>query len=295
MRYGISIAPAGPAGDPRTMVELAVLAEQAGWDAVFLEDYIMYPGPVATPTFDPWVVMAAMAVATTRIRLGPLVTPVTRRRPWKLAMEAATLDHLSEGRVIFGLGAGDASETSFRAAGEPDSQRTLAGRLDEAVELIARFWEGGPVTFRGTYYQTDRLQLAPRPLQKPRIPIWVGGDWLVRGVRRRLPRWDGSCAYHGTPGTPAHRPLDAAEVRDLLAWVRQERGTTDGFDVCVGGRERDPDWERERQYLASLADAGATWWQEWPRPGDPARTREAVARGPLRIDVEPGVSRGLAR
>jgi hypothetical protein len=281
MQYGITISPVGPAGDPRSMMELAVLAEQAGWDAMFLEDYVVYPDPL--PTYDPWVVMAAMAVVTTRIKLGTLVTPITRRRPWKVAMEGTTLDHLSGGRAILGIGAGDAAELSFAAAGEPSSQRELAGRLDEALELIARLWEGGPVTYQGSHYRTTDLQLAPRPLQRPRIPIWIGGDWLRPGVRRRLPRWDGSCAYHGTPGTPDSRPLDADEVSELLAWVRRVRGNADGFDVCVGGRERDPDAGREREYLTSLAAAGATWWQEWCRPGDADRTRAAVEGGPLRV------------
>lgn len=281
MRYGITISPVGPTGDPRGMMELAVLAEQAGWDAMFLEDYVAYPDP--PPTYDPWIVMAGMAVVTSRIRIGTLVTPVTRRRPWKLAMEAATLDHLSGGRVILGAGAGDAAETSFAAAGEVSSQRELAERLDEALELIAELCRGGPVSFEGRHYRTRELELRPRPLQQPRIPIWVGGDWLRPGVRRRLPRWDGTCAYHGTPGTEESRPLDAGEVADLLAWVRESRGNVDGFDVCVGGREREPDADREREYLASLKAAGATWWQEWCRPGDAARTRDAVARGPLRV------------
>lgn len=283
MRQAISISAAGPGGDPRTMAELAALAEASGWDAVFLEDYVVYPGPPRIHAYDPWVVLAAMAMATTRIRLGTLVTPVTRRRPWKLAMEATTLDHLSGGRVILGVGAGDPTEASFAAAGESFSRREAAARLDEAVQLIARLWEGSPVTFHGTHFQTEGLQLSARPVQRPRIPIWVGGDWLLPGVRRRLPRWDGSCAYHGRPGTPETRPLDAEEVRALLAWVARERGTAEGYDVCVGGRPRDSDLVREREYLVSLAEAGATWWQEWPGPGDPDRIRRAVAAGPLRI------------
>lgn len=265
------------------MAGLAAAAEEAGWDAVFLEDYIVYPGPAGIPTYDPWVVLAAMAMATTRIRLGTLVTPVSRRRPWKLAMEATTLDHLSGGRVILGAGAGDPTEASFTAVGESFSRQEAAARLDEALELIARLWEGPPVTFHGAYFRTDGLRLSPPPVQQPRIPIWVGGDWLLPGVRRRLPRWDGSCAYRGRPGTPESGPLDADEVRELVAWITRERGTVDGYEICVGGRPRDPDLAREREYLASLAEAGATWWQEWPGPGDLDRTRRAVAAGPLGI------------
>ena len=262
------------------MAHLAQAAEQAGWDAVFLEDYIVYPGPDPIPTYDPWVVMAAMAQTTSRIRLGTLVTPASRRRPWKLAMEATTLDHLSQGRVILGLGAGDAKEPSFAAAGEPAKQWVLGERLEEAVEIIAQLWEGKAVGYRGKHFQLDGLRLSPVPLQQPRIPIWIGGDWLVGAVRRRLVRWDGCCVYSGTPGTADHRPLLADQVLEISTLVESQRGPGSGFDICVGGRERDLDSNREREYLRELAQSGATWWQEWVRPGDAERVSEAVLRGP---------------
>jgi alkanesulfonate monooxygenase SsuD/methylene tetrahydromethanopterin reductase-like flavin-dependent oxidoreductase (luciferase family) len=126
MRYGISISPAGPAGDPRTMAGLAAEAEQAGWDGVFLEDYIVYQGQTGTPTYDPWVTMAAMATATSSIRIGAGVTPLPRRRPWKLAAETVTLDHLSGGRLILGVGSGDVNDPGFGAAGEPGSRPILS-------------------------------------------------------------------------------------------------------------------------------------------------------------------------
>src|SRR6266568_2007392 len=125
MLYGISISPAGPGGDPAAMAELAVEAEQAGWDGIFLEDYIVYQGQAGMATYDPWVTMAAMAAATSRVCLGASVTPLPRRRPWKLASEAVTLDHLSNGRLILGVGAGDIHDQGFSATGEP---------LDPAVD-----------------------------------------------------------------------------------------------------------------------------------------------------------------
>jgi len=125
MQYGISISPAGPGGDPASMAELAAEAEQAGWDGLFLEDYIVYQGWAGTPTYDPWVTMAAMAVATRRVRLGTFVTPVPRRRPWKLASEAVTLDHLSHGRLILGVGAGDVNDAGFAATGEAAPLRAV--------------------------------------------------------------------------------------------------------------------------------------------------------------------------
>ena len=284
MRYMINIGAAGPGRDPRTMAELAALAEASGWDGLLLEDYIVYQGQLGTPTYDPWIVLAAMALATTHVRLGTLVTPLPRRRPWKLASEAVTLDHLSGGRLILGVGAGDGREPSFAAVGEPTEPRVLAERLDEGLEILAGLWSGEPVSFQGKHYHISGLRLSPTPVQQPRIPLWVGGDWLVRGVRRRLARWDGCCVYKGSPGTEEYRPMTADDVRDILSLVERERGTAAGFEVCIGGLEGCPDAEREREYIWSLAEAGATWWNEWVPPGDLAWTREAISRGPLRID-----------
>src|SRR5438874_11793270 len=170
VRYMVNIGAAGPGRDPRTMAELAALAEASGWDGISLEDYLVYQGRLGTPTYDPWVALAAMALSTTRIRLGTLVTPLSRRRPWKLASEAVTLDWLSRGRRILGVGAGDGHDPSFRAAGEPTEPRVLAERLDEGLEILAGLWSGEPVSFQGKHYHVSGLRLSPTPVQQPRIP-----------------------------------------------------------------------------------------------------------------------------
>jgi len=283
VRYMVNIGAAGPGRDPRTMAKLAAQAETAGWDGILLEDYLVYQGQLGTPTYDPWVVLAAMAMATTRVRLGTLVTPVPRRRPWKLASEAVTLDYLSEGRLILGVGAGDSREPSFTAVGEPTEPRVLAERLDEGLAILAGLWSGETVSYQGQHYHIAGLRLSPSPLQQPRIPIWVGGNWLVKGVRR-LTRWDGCCVYKGTPGTEMDRPLTPDDVRAIVSLVEQECGTAEGFAVCVGGRERSTDWDQERDHIRSLATAGATCWNEWVPLADPEQTWAAISRGPLRID-----------
>jgi alkanesulfonate monooxygenase SsuD/methylene tetrahydromethanopterin reductase-like flavin-dependent oxidoreductase (luciferase family) len=278
VRYAISFSPAGPAGDPLSMAELAAEAERAGWDAVLIEDYIAYQGEAETPTYDPWVSMAAMAVATDRILLGTCVTPVPRRRPWKLAAEAVTLDHLSRGRLVLGVGAGDTNDPGFAVVGEPAATTVRAELLDEGLELLAALWTGEPVHFTGRHYRVDGLRLAATPVQQPRIPIWIGGDVLLPGVRARVARWDGSCAYKGSP---------TAEWRDMgpddVARIRSAAGARP-FDVCVGGRQRAEDWDREREHIRSVAAAGATWWCEWVKPGDRRQTVDAVRRGPLRVE-----------
>jgi alkanesulfonate monooxygenase SsuD/methylene tetrahydromethanopterin reductase-like flavin-dependent oxidoreductase (luciferase family) len=279
LRYGLYLSPAGPAGDPRAMAELAAEAEAAGWDGIFLEDYIVWQGRAGTPTYDPWVVMAAMAVATRRVRLGTAVTPLPRRRPWKLAAEAVTLDHLSGGRVVLGVGSGDPNCPSFSATGEDTSLARRVEQLDEGLELLTALWLGEPVTFHGRHYRVDGLRLTPRPLQHPRIPIWVGGDWNLRGVRARVARYDGSCAYKGSPAEP-WQDMTPDDVR-AVAGAGAGRP---GLDVVVGGRRRGEDWDRDREHIAAVAAAGATWWSEWIEPVDREATYEAVRRGPLRID-----------
>ena len=281
MRYSVSL---GAIHQPADIAELAALAESAGWDAIFLEDYIVYHGKVGTLTFDPWVTLAAMAIATKDIRLGTLVTPLPRRRPWKLAAEAITLDHLSNGRLILGIGAGDVNDPSFGDAGEPTDARTLAAILDEGLDLLTAFLGGESVSYAGEHFSVTDLKLTPSSVQQPRIPIWIGGNWLVPAVQRRAVRCDGTCVYRGTPGGADENPITPGDVREICAAVEANRGTAAGFDICIGGRQRNPDWEYERDYIRAIADAGATWWQEWLGPVDLNTMREAIRRGPLRVD-----------
>ncbi|GAA5028291.1 LLM class flavin-dependent oxidoreductase [Actinopolymorpha pittospori] len=273
MRFSVTTGAAGPGLDPAGLAELAALAEDAGWDAFLLEDYLVYQGQVDTPTYDPWISLAAMATTTRRIRLGTTVTPLPRRRPWKLASEAVSLDHLSG--AILGVGSGDAGDPGVAAVGEATEPRVLAERLDEGLAILAGLWSGQEVHHEGAHYRVDGLRLAATPVQRPRIPIWVGGNLLVPSVRRRIARWDGCCAYKrlangvGVAITPE-------DVRGILALVAQERGTAEGFDVKVSGTD-DP------AEIAGLAEAGATWWGRWIEPGDPGRVREIIVSGPPRV------------
>lgn len=259
------------------MAALAALAEEAGWDAVLVEDYIVYQGEAATPTFDPWVTMAAMAAATRRIRIGTCVTPLPRRRPWTVAAQALTLDHLSGGRFVLGVGSGDVNDPGFSATGEKVDGTVRAELLDEGLEIVAALWQGEPVHFHGRHFHLDGLRLAAVPRQRPRIPIWVGGDMLLAGVRARLARWDGSCAYKGSPDA-AWRDMGPEDVSRIRAAAGDRP-----YDVCVGGRERAADWDAEREHIGAIASAGGTWWCEWVKPGDRQRTYDAVRRGPIRV------------
>jgi alkanesulfonate monooxygenase SsuD/methylene tetrahydromethanopterin reductase-like flavin-dependent oxidoreductase (luciferase family) len=286
MQYGLTLPNGGAWGDPRSTADLAQLAEDSGWDGVFLEDYIVWQSHQEEPTYDPWITLGAIAMRTKRIRLGTMVTPLARRRPWKLARETVSLDHLSGGRLILGVGLGDTGESvhsdiSFTHFGEELHARRRAQMLDEALELLDGLWSGQPFSYDGAYYQVKQVRLLPPPVQTPRIPIWVGGGFPLKGPTQRAARWDGACLYK-------HRAhfLTPDDLRTLRGLVLEQRGSLQGYDIAVGGSSRRPDSEQEREYIRSMAEAGATWWVEYipPASGDLETVRAMIRSGPLRID-----------
>lgn len=286
MLYALNLPNGGNWSDPRTLARLAQLAEDAGWDGVFVEDYIVWQSQQHVPTYDPWILLAAMATRTKRVRLGTNVTPLARRRPWKVAREAVTLDHLSNGRFILAVGLGDTGESvgadiSFTNFGEGTDARQRAQKLDEALDVIVGLWSGEPFHYDGKYFQVQEVRFVPRPVQTPRIPIWVGGGWPLKGPAQRAARWDGSRLYKHRTGS-----MTPVDIRALRAFVEQQRGSLEGYDIVVGIDRKNADMDKEGAYLPSLAEAGATWLAEYLSPDlvDLERVRAHIARGPLRID-----------
>jgi alkanesulfonate monooxygenase SsuD/methylene tetrahydromethanopterin reductase-like flavin-dependent oxidoreductase (luciferase family) len=285
MRFAIELPCGGACADPRLVAEFAALAERSGWDGVFLEDYIVYSKQPDCPTADVWVTLAAMAMSTQRIRLGTTVTGAARRRPWKLAREVVTLDHLSGGRVTLGLGAGDPADDGFRRFNEALEPAVRAQRLDESLQILTGLFSGERFSFHGKHFDVDEVRFLPTPVQPGGIPIWVGGGWPRRAPIRRAVTQAGFIPYHPAPGDPfvdaveVHSPADVAAIRDEVVALR---GSMDGFDIVIGGQRRRPDWDAEREYIAGIAAAGATWFAEWVPPGRPEQMREAIAAGPLR-------------
>jgi len=282
MKYGLELANGGAIADPATLAALAQEAEIAGWDGIFLEDYIVWQGHADAPTYDPMVLLAAMAMRTTRVRLGTTVTSLSRRRPWKLAKEAVTLDHLSNGRLILGIGLGDVGDQGFAAVREVMPLAKRATIVDEALELLTLLWSGEPVTFHGRHFTVDHLPCLPRPLQQPRIPIWIGGKWPTPGVMRR------AATYDGFVGGKVHRDdedwrLDAPEIHDLKDRIRATRASLERFDIALGGARPGEDIAEDRRYVAAAEAAGATWWMEYANDelGGIDLVREFVRRGPL--------------
>lgn len=282
MEFGVCLPTGGECGDPSFLVELAERGEAAGWDGVFLEDYVCYQGDPSVPTCNTWVALAAMAARTERVRLGTEVTPLARRRPWNVAREAAGIDQLSGGRMILGVGIGDTGEAigvdaSLARFGEQGDARRRGELLDEGLEIIAGLWTGEPFSFQGKHFAVDEVRFLPRPAQRPRIPIWIGGGYPNPRPTRRAARWDGACLYKETHGGPWEN-LTPDDVKALRAAAGDRP-----YTVAVGGAQRTDDWEAERRHIRSVAAAGADWWIEWLPPAERGTLRDHVDRGPLRI------------
>ena len=255
LRCGIIVT----TGDPRTAAALAADAEAAGWDGVFTWDAIAIG---TTETWDPWVTMSAMAMTTQRVVLGSIVTPPSRRRPWKLAREAVSVDHLSGGRLVLPVGLGALDDAGFGGVGEATDVRTRAELLDESLAIIDGLWSGEPVGFEGRHYRFEPMTFRPVPVQRPRIPIWVVGAWPSERSMARAARWDGLVAQ---PMTGADEPWGPAAMADAVAWI-QERRATDGltgpFDVIASDATPADDPAAARATVSGWRDAGATWWIE---------------------------------
>jgi probable F420-dependent oxidoreductase len=251
MRYGIEVVTLGDYADPRPVVELAQAAEAAGWEGLFVWDHLGFVW--GAPSGDPWVILAAVAQATKRLKLGTAVTPLPRRRPYVLANTLVTLDLLSEGRVILGVGLGGVAQ-EFAAFGEPETAAERAALLDEGLSLIDRLWSGEPVTHHGPHFVVEGVSLAPLPLQRPRIPIWVGGE--SPPALRRAARWDGWVIGGGDEtGRMTKTPEMVAEK---LATIQQHRANPAPFEVAMGGYSTASD----RSLAADFSAAGVTWWLE---------------------------------
>jgi alkanesulfonate monooxygenase SsuD/methylene tetrahydromethanopterin reductase-like flavin-dependent oxidoreductase (luciferase family) len=280
MRFGITLPNLGLEGGPDIYCDLAVEAEDNGWDGVFVWDCVWSSDWDPHRAWDPWVLLSSMASRTSRVRLGTMVTPLSRRRPWKVAAETATLDHLSGGRLVLPVSLGWAPDGAFSKVNEPADRRVRAERLDEALEIVAGLWRGEPFSFKGEHFEVDALPLPPC-LQQPRIPVWVVGAWPRRKSMARVLRWDGVIPAVWSPEYTTWLEPRADQLGEIAAAVGER-------DVIVEGYTS-RDHEKATAKVQPFAEAGATWWVEgvWQllREGAAAvdRMRSRIAAGPPRF------------
>ena len=275
MKFGFLVT----AGDPRTAADLAGEAEAAGWDGVFYWDAIAIAD---MEIYDPWVVMAAMAMRTERVRLGAIVSPPSRRRPWKMARETMSLDRLSNGRLIVPVGLGALDDQAFGNVGEATEARTRAEMLDESLAILEGLWSGEPYAHEGRHFRFGPMTFRPTPVQRPRIPVWVVGAWPHARSMRRAARWDGVVIQAtGADGSPAgHEVLP--EIVGWLAGTRAREGRSGPFDVVVDGTTPAGDPAAASETARLHAEAGATWWIEADWSADATALRRRIEAGPPR-------------
>ncbi len=272
MKYGFVL----PNGDASTAASMARVAEESGWDGFFVWDPVW--------GIDPWVALAAAAMQTRSIRLGTMITPVSRQRPWTLAGQTATLDNLSGGRVILAVGLG-AVDTGFAEFGEVTDRKTRAELLDEGLAIIDGLWRGQPFSFEGRHYHVrpSSFMAPPPPVQKPRIPIWVVGAWRRSKSMARTLRWDGVLPARMTP-EGRFEPVTAQDVADIRAYAAARRSPElPSLDIIVDGQTPGRDQQQAAAQVRPLAEAGATWWIEtlWEAEGA-GPVLERIRQGPPR-------------
>jgi alkanesulfonate monooxygenase SsuD/methylene tetrahydromethanopterin reductase-like flavin-dependent oxidoreductase (luciferase family) len=279
MHFGIDLPTAGEFANVQMLAILAREAEEAGWDGFFLYDQIAAESP--QPLVDLWIALTAIALQTKRIRFGPLVVPLARRRPWKVARETVTLDHLSGGRFILGVGLGD-SKIEFEHLGEEGDRKVRAAMLDESLDILTGLWRGQPFQHSGAHYHIDEAQFLPTPLQSPRIPVWVGGIWPNRAPFRRAARWDGAFPHYRGPNGVAMMPV--LELQRMVAYLRSHRSDPAPFEVIVRNKLPMAEPSQEAERVASYAEAGLTWWLEGIEGRNSlAAVRACIRRGPPRL------------
>lgn len=282
MKYGLHLPNFGAFGDARLLVSLARDAEDAGWDGFFLWDHQLFCEFDLNDHVDPWIALTAVAAATDRILLGPLVTPLPRRQPWELARQTVSLQNFSGGRLVLGVGLGEPTEWDFRYFGLETDPVLRGEKLDEGLTILAGLWSGQQFSFDGKHYSLEPMTFLPAPVSP--IPIWVGGSWPNRRPFRRAARFDGVLPM-------LSGELTEESLRPVVDFVTAHREhSLAAVDVIVSGAS-EPDGTGIPSGIRELA----TWWLEdisplrfgwdWPQLAevwDVSALRARIVAGPPR-------------
>jgi alkanesulfonate monooxygenase SsuD/methylene tetrahydromethanopterin reductase-like flavin-dependent oxidoreductase (luciferase family) len=277
VRHAVFLPPFDDLAEPPVLVDVARLAEDRGWDGVFLWDHVQRAE--VRPVADPWICLAAVAATTSRILLGPMVTPLVRRRPQKLAREVVTLDRLSGGRLVLGIGLGVDSGRELSAFGEVVDAAERGRMLDEGLEVLCGLLSGEAVHHAGPHYTADGVRFLPTPVGPGGVPMWLAARTTARAPLRRAARHDGVFFIENGPEA----------IAEMLGWVGEQRRALgrggdsglEGFDVAaagpgIGGGDARDDHDPDR-----FAAAGVTWWMTSFRPGDAlGAVLDRIAEGP---------------
>ncbi|MFO7835156.1 MAG: LLM class flavin-dependent oxidoreductase [Candidatus Thorarchaeota archaeon] len=277
MKTGIYIANFALDGNPQKFVELAQAAEESGWDGFFLWDHIYPEGGASKKVADPWIILAAIAANTEKMNIGTAVTPLPRRRPQKVARETVSLDILSGGRLVLGVGLGHPPENEFECFGEESDVHIRAEKLDESLEILEGLWSGKPFSYDGKHYHIEEITFKPCPVQQPRIPIWCASWFSRKAPVKRAARYDGVFPIgHDERMSPA-------DFQEIFHYVNRHRTEETPFDMIMmgqrSGREDNSTW------IEDYSDAGVTWYLEMVMEQDLENTLGKVGKGPPSVET----------
>jgi Luciferase-like monooxygenase len=279
MKYGFVI----PGGSLDEILDLATLSEKSGWDGFFYWDAIYLDQQLA-PIYDAWTVLAAIATRTKKIRIGAMLTAVNRRRPWKLARESITVDHLSGGRLIIptGLGALD-DRGGYGSVGEPVDRKTRAELLDEGLDILTGLWSGKPFGYSGKHYKLEEMTFRETPAQKPRIPIWVVGAWPRIKSMQRAMKYDGLIPTKKTVGNESIEQVQPDDIREIQKFVSENRKAMTPFDIVQEGQTPVGKPSEGERIVDRWKASGVTWWIEsrWTKTEE---VRPRIEQGPPQVD-----------
>jgi len=285
MYHGANLPIVGEFANPSVLAELAVEAEHAGWDGVFVWDTLLFDVDTMPPVIDPWVMLAVIATSTSRVKIGPMIAQLARRRPWEVARQVVTLDHLSHGRFILGAGLGYAAEADFGHFGMPSDGRARADLLDESLHVIAGLCSGEPFGHQGREYTIKETLLRPRPVQDY-IPIWIGGYWPHKRPMRRAARWHGAFPAPQVVPTAdgfAAMPFPPEEISRVRSYIERHRPNEDPFDLVISHALPIDDPAAAAKEVRRYEQVGVTWivrdWLPWETGLDEMRAQ--LRRGPL--------------
>jgi hypothetical protein len=298
MKSGVVLPNIGLFADVALLAELGARAEAVGWDGVFVWDAlgVAMDDPRLEPACDAWIALGLIAAGTERVTIGPMITPLSRRRPWVVGRQTLTLDHLSGGRLVLPVGLGALEDEAFARVNEETDRVRRAERLDESLAIIERIWRGEPFTFQGTHYQVDGLAMKPSSVQQPRIPVWVVALWPRRKSMRRALAWDGVLpAVERPDGSRSWNPVPD-DIRAIKKDI--EGAVSDNYEIVVEIDTSEKPREEAKAIAEDYADAGVTWWLQpvwqmmYRHPAEVAPLRDEIDKGPLlpsrRPDSEAG-------
>ncbi len=258
MKFGFII----PNGSSQQIVKLASEAEKAGWDGFFYYDDIYTDNK--TEMSAAWPIMAAIAVTTRKIKFGSLLTAIGRRHPWEVARESVTVDQLSNGRLILPTGLGWVGDGAYTRAGMESDRKIRAELLHERLEIIDGLWNGKPFSYEGKHNRIKKMTFLPRPVQRPRIPIWVVGAWGRPKSMARVLKYDGLIVVIKKPDG-SHEEVTPEKIREMKEFVTLNRRIKGNrrkeFDIIKDGMTP-PNDKKAREIVMPFAEAGATWWTE---------------------------------